>query len=101
MLLRTREINDRISFTFDGEPLWAERGDTLALALLAAGVGVFRTSVVGGVPRAPYCLMGVCFECLVTVDGVQNRQSCLIEVHEGMSVESQPGARTLAGGSRQ
>ncbi|MGF6177306.1 (2Fe-2S)-binding protein [Ensifer sp. 4252] len=95
MLLRTREITDKVSFTFDGKTLLAERGDTLALALLAAGVGVFRTSAVGGVPRAPYCLMGVCFECLVTVDGVQNRQSCLIEVREGMVVASQQGARNL------
>ena len=95
MLLRTREITDKLSFTFDGKTLWAERGDTLALALLAAGVDVFRKSAVGGVPRAPYCLMGVCFECLVTVDGVQNRQSCLIEVREGMVVASQQGARTL------
>ncbi|AHK46975.1 putative sarcosine oxidase-like protein, alpha subunit (plasmid) [Ensifer adhaerens OV14] len=95
MLLRTCEITDKLSFTFDGKTLWAERGDTLALALLAAGVDVFRKSAVGGVPRAPYCLMGVCFECLVTVDGVQNRQSCLIEVREGMVVASQQGARTL------
>ncbi|WP_457585030.1 (2Fe-2S)-binding protein [Ensifer canadensis] len=95
MLTRTREIADQLSFTFDGETMWAERGETLALALLAAGVGVFRKSAVGGVPRAPYCLMGVCFECLVTVDGVQNRQGCLIEVREGMVVASQKGARAL------
>lgn len=101
MLLRTREITDKVSFTFDGETLLAERGDTLALALLAAGLSVFRKSAVGGVPRAPYCLMGVCFECLVTVDGVQNLQSCLIEVREGMIVASQQGPRTLTEGACQ
>ncbi len=40
-------------------------------------------------------MMGVCFECLVTIDGVPNRQSCLIEVAEGMRIRSQEGARDL------
>ncbi|MGX9574328.1 (2Fe-2S)-binding protein [Mesorhizobium sp. f-mel] len=92
MLNRLREIEHPVSFTFDGKQLKAERGDMLAAALLAAGVDHVRTSVVGSTPRAPYCLMGVCFECLVTIDGVQNRQACLLEVEDGMVVESQRGA---------
>ncbi|ATU95332.1 (2Fe-2S)-binding protein [Phyllobacterium zundukense] len=92
MLSRLREIEQPISFTFDGVQMQAERGDMLATALLAAGVDYVRRSVVSDAPRAPYCLMGVCFECLVTVDGVQNRQACLVEVEEGMTVLSQQGA---------
>ncbi|YBV94221.1 (2Fe-2S)-binding protein (plasmid) [Phyllobacteriaceae bacterium JZ32] len=101
MLERMRETTDRVSFTFDGMAVEAARGDTLAAALLAAGIETFRESVVGGEPRAPYCLMGVCFECLVTIDGIQNRQSCLVEVHEGMVVTSQQGARTIVKGGSQ
>ena len=36
--------------------------------------------------RAPFCMMGVCFECLVTIDGMGSRQACLVEVREGMRV---------------
>ncbi|THK36729.1 (2Fe-2S)-binding protein [Ensifer sp. MPMI2T] len=92
MLNRLREIEEAVSFTFDGKRMRAQRGDMLASALLAAGVDHVRQSVVSGAPRAPYCLMGVCFECLVTIDGVQNRQACLVEVEEGMTVLSQHGA---------
>ncbi|NKB63567.1 MAG: hypothetical protein GKR95_16110 [Gammaproteobacteria bacterium] len=37
-------------------------------------------------PRGPYCMMGVCFECLVEIDGKRNQQACQIEVQPGMSV---------------
>ena len=48
-----------------------------------------------GAPRAPYCMMGVCFDCLMTIDGVASRQACLVPVREGMRIERQRGARTL------
>ena len=86
---------DQVTISFEGAQIKADRGQTLATALLAAGIGPFRTSVVTGEPRAPYCLMGVCFECLLTVDGVQNRQSCLIEVCDGMVVSRQHRAREI------
>ncbi|MER9468970.1 (2Fe-2S)-binding protein [Mesorhizobium sp. M0482] len=95
MLSRLREIEQPVYFTFDGVPLRAERGDMLATALLAVGVQQVRRSVVSGAPRGPFCLMGVCFECLITIDGVQNRQACLIEVEDGMTVLSQHGASSL------
>ena len=50
-----------------------------------------------GEPRAPLCLMGVCFDCLVEVDGRQNVQSCMVDVREGMNVGLQHGARRVAG----
>ncbi len=87
--------SDQVTIRFEGAEIKADRGQTLAAALLAAGIGQFRTSVVSGEPRAPYCLMGVCFECLLTVDGIQNRQSCLIEVRDGMAVSRQHRARDI------
>ena len=86
---------DRLTIIFEGIEMKVARGQTLAAALLEAGVGPFRTSVVTGEPRAPYCLMGICFECLLTVDGAQNRQSCLIEVCDGMTVSRQDRARDI------
>lgn len=77
-----------IRLTVDGEPLHAAAGDTVAAALLAAGRPVTRTSAVSGGPRAPYCLMGVCFECLVEVDGVPSCQACLVEARDGMVVRT-------------
>jgi len=86
---------DTIALTLDGKRIESRAGDTVAAALLAAGVPYCRTTPVSGAKRAPYCMMGVCFECLVTVDGVGNRQACLIEVREGMRVETQQGARAI------
>lgn len=96
MLRRLSEIEQPVYFTFNGVPVRAERGDMLATALVAAGVHHFLRSVVSDTPRAPYCLMGVCFECLVTVDGIQKRQACLVEVEAGMTVLSQAGALNLS-----
>jgi D-hydroxyproline dehydrogenase subunit gamma len=85
-----------LGFTFEGAPMQARAGDTVAAALLAAGVGHFRQTPQNGTPRAPWCLMGVCFDCLVEIDGVANRQACQILLTEGMQVRRQIGARTLA-----
>lgn len=76
---------------FDGRSLSVPEGSSVAAALLQAGVREFRHSPVGGGPRAPYCMMGVCFECLVTIDGEPSRQACLIPVRDGMHVQPQDG----------
>nr|MCU0888750.1 (2Fe-2S)-binding protein [Rubritepida sp.] len=72
-----------LAFTFEGEALEGRAGDSVAAALLAAGHVHTRDSVVSGAPRGPYCLMGVCFECLVEIDGVGNRQACLVPLRAG------------------
>jgi sarcosine oxidase subunit alpha len=84
-----------VRLTVDGRPIEARAGDSIAAALLAAGIDTCRTTPVSGAPRAPYCMMGVCFDCLVTVDGVGNRQGCLVPVAEGMAVAIQRGKREL------
>jgi predicted molibdopterin-dependent oxidoreductase YjgC len=84
-----------VTLTIDGKAVTARDGDTVAAAMLAAGLPHCRTTPVSGAPRAPYCMMGVCFDCLVVVDGVGNRQGCLVRVREGMTVELQSGKRAL------
>lgn len=82
-----------VTVTIDGERHAARIGDTVAAVLLTSGVAATRVSPVSGAPRAPYCMMGVCFECLVTIDGVGNRQGCLIPVTDGMRIETQKARR--------
>ncbi|WP_420404579.1 (2Fe-2S)-binding protein [Nisaea sp.] len=98
MLRRLPEQNGRtVRFLFEGEQVSALEGDSVAAAILAAGAGSSRTTPKSGTARAPYCMMGVCFECLVEIDGVPNRQACLIEVRDGMRVRRQRGAPGLPG----
>ena len=93
MFKRLAESGQAVALTVDGRPVTARAGDTVAAALLASGLSHCRTTPVSGAPRAPYCLMGVCFDCLVTIDGVGSRQACLVAVREGMRVETQLGKR--------
>jgi sarcosine oxidase subunit alpha len=88
------EIADAtVTLTVDGRTVRARAEDTVAAALLANNFVGCRITPVSGRPRAPYCMMGVCFDCLVTVDGIGNRQACLVRVREGMAVETQRGRR--------
>ena len=84
-----------VAIFIDGKPFLARDSDTVAAAMLAAGFDHCRTTPVSGAPRAPYCMMGVCFDCLVSIDGVGNRQACLVRVCEGMRIEMQRGRREL------
>jgi D-hydroxyproline dehydrogenase subunit gamma len=77
----------------DGVAVLALSGDSVAAAMLAAGLVACRDTAISGAPRAPYCMMGVCFDCLVSIDGVPNRQACLTPVRDGMQVVRQRGAR--------
>ncbi len=87
-----------VQIEFEGMPLTVPAGVSLAAALLSHDVGHTRESAVNGRPGAAYCMMGVCFECLVEVDGQANCQACLIQVTEGMRVRRQRGARDLLSG---
>lgn len=87
---------ETVTITFEGKAITAPAGISVAAALLLGGVHDFRSSVVSQAPRAPYCMMGVCFECLVEIDGVPSRQSCTVLVQNGMHVRRQIGATELA-----
>ena len=85
-----------LAVTIDGNAFTARAGDTVAATLLAAGIAACRTTPVLGVPRGPFCMMGVCFDCLVVIDGRPNQQGCMIVVREGMRIERQQGARDVS-----
>ena len=79
----------RVTIVVDGRPVEASRGDSVAAALLGNGGSAFRSTEVTASPRGPYCMMGVCFDCLVTIDGRANVQACMVQVEEGMRVDTQ------------
>jgi D-hydroxyproline dehydrogenase subunit gamma len=79
-----------VAITLDGEPVVAYAGETVATVLIAEGHRATRTTV-GGEPRGVFCGMGVCFDCLVVVDGVPNTRACTTPVREGMHVSRQNG----------
>jgi len=85
----------QVTICFEGKDMQVPEGVSVAAALLANGVRHFRTSMVGQQSRAPYCMMGVCFECLVEIDDMPARQSCLIVVRDGMRIRRQLGAPSL------
>lgn len=87
--------DQQIQIWIDELPVQARVGDTVAAAVLMAGLNATRSTPVSGSPRAPYCLMGVCFDCLMEIDGIANRQACMVTVREGMRIRCQQGARSL------
>ncbi len=79
--------NTLVEIEFDGERLEVPNNANLAAALLEAGVTSTRRTPVSGAPRSAYCMMGVCFECLVQIDGV-TRQACQVRTQSGLKVET-------------
>ena len=90
-----KRLNDAseasVTVDIEGREVQVPAGDTVAAAVLAAGLGHTRTTPVSGRPRAPYCMMGLCFDCLMEIDGRANRQACLVRVAEGMRIRRQHG----------
>jgi predicted molibdopterin-dependent oxidoreductase YjgC len=84
-LIGNIERGQAVQLLVDGEPIPAYEGETVAAVLLAAGRRAFRRTVPGGEPRGIFCGVGVCFDCLVTVDGSQIR-ACVTPVRDGMQV---------------
>lgn len=84
-----------VTVYIEGNAVDVNATDSAASAVLSAGLGYSRTTAVSSDKRAPYCMMGVCFECLMTIDGVANTQGCMTPVKEGMRVERQQEARAI------
>jgi predicted molibdopterin-dependent oxidoreductase YjgC len=80
----------RMTIFFDGAPIEAFQGESVAACLLRHGVRFTRLTPSGS-KRAPYCLMGACFECTMTIDGRTNVQACLTNVHDGMAISRSTG----------
>src|SRR5262245_39619319 len=95
--LLTEANRPPLTLFIDGAAVAAQAGDSVAAAMLAGDRLVCRTTPISDSPRAPYCLMGACFDCLVTIDGIANRQACMTLARDGMRIETQKGKRDGSG----
>ena len=84
-----------VTLYIDGAAVAAEAGESVAAVLLRQSPLWSRTTPVTQSRRAPYCMTGVCFDCLARVDGEASVQTCLAVVRDGMRVERQHGRRSL------
>ncbi|NPV70380.1 MAG: (2Fe-2S)-binding protein [Firmicutes bacterium] len=92
-----------VEITVDGRKVTAREGETIAAALLAAGIRVNRITRKQGTPRGLFCAIGQCTDCVMVVNGVPNVRTCVTPVADGMTVETQKGggpAPLKSGGSR-
>lgn len=86
-----------VSFSFDGVELTGYTGDTIAAALLANGIRIFRTMPKTGRARGGFCFAGRCSDCQVIVNDVPGVMACVIRLEPDMRVETQHGVGTWGG----
>jgi ferredoxin len=84
-----------VSFYFEGRRLSGREGETIAAALVASGVTLFRHAEKTGRPRGFFCAVGKCASCLMVVDGQPNTMVCMEPLREGVRVERQRGRGKL------
>lgn len=82
---------DLVAIFFDGQALQVPKGISVAAAVLTRDPGHTRTTPVSGSKRLPFCMMGVCYDCLMVIDGQANRRACATYVEEGMRIETRQG----------
>jgi predicted molibdopterin-dependent oxidoreductase YjgC len=94
-----RILEDRkfesIEIVLDGDAVSVPRGASVAAAMLQLDALPTGQTPISASARAPYCLMGVCFQCLMEIDGIANQRACVVEVQPGMQVRRQSGVSDL------
>ena len=83
-----RESASTGAILVDGRAVPIRDGDSLASAILAAGIKVTRRTLASGAPRGPWCMMGACFDCAAIVDGRAGTRTCMIPARDGTRVET-------------
>lgn len=81
-----------VSVYVDGKEVPAFEGETVLAVLWASGDHTVHTTARAREPRGFYCGIGICFDCLVTVDGAVNVRACLEPVRAGMKIDRQKDA---------
>ncbi|HWK43472.1 MAG TPA: (2Fe-2S)-binding protein [Stellaceae bacterium] len=76
-----------VDFTFDGVPLRGYPGESLATALFVSGITDLRKAPRSGTPRGMFCLMGICQECVVWIEG-RRQPSCQVTLRDGLQARS-------------
>ena len=84
-------MSSEVEFAFDGSPYRAQEGQTIAAALMERGIYSWRWTRLGDQPRGLLCGIGVCFDCLITLNGESNVRACMTRIEAGDDVRSQGG----------
>jgi predicted molibdopterin-dependent oxidoreductase YjgC len=87
----------RFEVEVDGRKVVAYEGETIGAALMAAGLHTFRRTAKKNHPRGMYCGIGLCYECLMVINGVPNTRACQTLATPGCRVETQEGLGRLEG----
>ncbi len=90
--------SELVEITLNGQPVQVQHGSTVAAMALTQGLQYTRTTPVSNSKRAPFCMMGVCYECLMIIDGKPNQRACATYVKQGMRIQTQHGVGESAGG---
>lgn len=88
------ERGEQITISIDGRSVVAFAGETVAAVLLAEGIRTFRQTAKTGEGRGLFCGMGICYDCLVTMDGIANLRACLTPATPGCAIETRPSVRS-------
>lgn len=84
-----------VTIHVNGRDVSAHEGETVATALIAAGVLTMSRddlAPAGGRPRSPYCNMGVCFDCMIEIEDAVSgaaplrARACLTPVRAGLRI---------------
>ncbi len=81
-------MTGRVTILVDGQAVGADGTSSVAAALIAVLGPRLRTTARAGEPRGLFCGMGICFDCLVTIDGRAGVRACMTRVRDGMRVET-------------
>lgn len=84
--ISTIKRKEKVTLSVNGKEIHAYKGETILAALMAAGYKTLKKSPLKQNPRGALCGMGVCFECIVTVNGIHNVRSCMTEVEDNMEI---------------
>ncbi|MCG8613259.1 MAG: (2Fe-2S)-binding protein [Pseudomonadales bacterium] len=93
--IESRLTKLQVSITIDGKIYDVPKGQSVAAVILQLGLNSFRKTPVSGKSRGPFCMMGVCFDCLVVIDGLPDQQACMTVVRDGMNIRRQQGSAEL------
>lgn len=92
-------MSESVRITVDGEEIAVEAGRTVAAALMLEQQRTgWRRTRRSGSERGLFCGIGVCFDCLATVDGSAGLRTCLVTVREGMTVQTDGAASATRSG---
>ncbi len=82
---------ETVTVILNGQEIQVPKGTTVAAIALSQGLRSTRTTPISNTKRAPFCMMGVCYDCLMVIDGKANQRACVTYVEQGMQVECQQG----------